>query len=163
MGFENFNVMLEGGETATQDALDVIEGLQGVTRDGESEWTPESRCYLYRDGQHAIELEVLGSPERVSCRFTLCHPASVDVVFVDFVRKLMKSLRMQVQICDDDLTAAFSLDRFDEFSHAVVRCINARRQEWKRAFGDQELGATTNEAHRHIILPHCQPVVEKAG
>jgi hypothetical protein len=166
MGFESFQVRLKGGRSTRKEAIDTLMSLDGVVRDEDSELTPGWPCFLARDGLHAVEMEVTDKRASISCRFTLCHPPSVDTAFLELVRRLMEALPMRVKICDDvtpEHEEPFSLDRFDEFSKACRHYIAARRNEWKSAFGNQELAATTAEAHQHIILPHCIPGVEKAG
>src|SRR5438128_10385699 len=109
--------------------------------------------YVFDDGQHSIELELMDSPVRLSCRFTLCHPASVDSVFVGLVRDLMIRLGMEAKICDDvrpEDSHAFSLHEFAEFSTLTSRSIAARRTEWIAAFGDEPMAATTNEVYQRI-------------
>jgi hypothetical protein len=113
------------------------------------------------DGQHLLEVELLDAPVRLSCRFTLCHPPSVDAAFLGFVRELMVNLGMEAKICDDvrpEHAQAFSLDRYAEFSAVTSGYLAARRAEWITAFGTKQLAATTNEVYERIILPQCQPV-----
>jgi hypothetical protein len=120
--------------------------------------------YLHNDGSHTIELAVLDAPVRLSGRFTLCHPPSVDAAFLSLVRDLMSRLGMEVDICDDVLpedARSFALDDFAAFSAATLRYIAARRAEWARAFGEEPLAATTNEVYERIILPRCQPGVQQ--
>ncbi len=166
MGFESFGVELDGG-TATPDELaQAISAIENVTIDEDSMLMPGASYFLYRDAQHAIEMELTRSPLRLSCRFTICHPPSVDSAFLEFIRCFLNEFGMRVRICDDvapEDDHDFSLSQFAEFSQALVRYTAARRQEWKAAFGNLEIGATTNEVHERIILPLCQIPIEKAG
>ncbi|MBI1832877.1 MAG: hypothetical protein HYR84_15670 [Planctomycetes bacterium] len=164
MGFESFRVELDGGKPTMQEAANAITALDHAVRDKEAEMMPSSRCFLVRDLGQAIELELTGPPASISCRFTLCHPPSVDAVFLDLVKALMQRLNVCANICDGvtpEDGQAFTLERFDEFTEACLRCISTRRREWKLAFGNQQLAATTAEAHQQIILPRCMPPVEK--
>ncbi|MBI3822413.1 MAG: hypothetical protein HY289_07005 [Planctomycetes bacterium] len=166
MGFESFQVRLEGSPATHQEAYETIMALDGVARDEDSELTPSWPCFLLKDGRHKIEMELMDKHASISCRFTVCHPPSVDMAFFELVRKLMVALDMNVTICDEvapEHDHPFTLDQFEEFKAAYAPSIAARRREWKMQFGDRQLAATTAEAHQHIILPHCIPSVEKAG
>jgi hypothetical protein len=164
MGFESFGVSLEGGRVTADEAIRVIDSLDGVSR--EDGFTTGSTYFLARDGRHAIELELMHTPVWLSCRFTLCHPPSVDSAFLQCVKQLMEKLDMRVEIRDDvtpEHSQPYSLDRFNEFSKACLHYIAARRREWKLAFGNRELAATTAEAHQHIISAHYLSSVEQPG
>jgi hypothetical protein len=166
MGFESFQIKLEGGTKTSSEAISAIRSLGNAVPDDESMMMPGSAYFLLKDGRHAIEMEVMDAPMRISCRFTLCHPSSVDAVFFDLARRLMALLDMRVTICDDvppEHETPFTLDRIEEFTKAASACLTVRRAEWQGAFGMRQLGATTNEVHQHIILPQCQAYVDKAG
>jgi len=166
MGFESFQVELCGGNASAREAENEIMALENISEDHDSIMVTGSSYFLMRDGRHAIEMELTHSPIRISCRFTVCHPPSVDAVFLDLVRRLMEMFDMKVSICDDvtpDDARNFSLAEFDDFARSTLRYIELRRREWRGAFGDQQLGATTAELHEHILLPLCQTPVEKAG
>jgi hypothetical protein len=160
MGFESFRVELRGGSVTYPQADDAVRKLPHVRPDEQSVPLPGSTFYLIADGQHTIEVELMVSPVRLSCRFTLCHPPSVDAVFLGVVRELMSRLGMEVKICDDvgpEDAHPFSVQAFAQFSAAIARYIAARRAEWIAAFGDKTMAATTNEVCERIILPRCQP------
>jgi hypothetical protein len=164
MGFESFRVELRGGRAKYLEADEGIRALPHVRLDPDAVLTPGSICYLRDDGQHIIEVELSGAPVRLSCRFTLCHPASVDRPFLDFVGDLMGRLGMEAKICDDvrpEHSGSFSLGEFAKFSAITTRYIGARREEWVAAFGAETLAATTNEVHQRIILPRCQPGIKQ--
>lgn len=161
MGFESFRVELRGGRANYPEAMEAIRKRPHVKLDPQSPPMKGSTFYVVDDGQHVIEVELKDAPVRVSCRFTLCHPPSVDSVFLDLLRELMLRLVMEAWICDDvrpEDAHPFSLTHYAEFSSAALRSIAARRTEWIAVFGDEQLPATTNEVHERIILPRCQPV-----
>jgi hypothetical protein len=164
MGFESFRVELRGGRAKYAEADEVIRALPFVRLDPEAVLTPGSTCYLRDDGRHVLEVELLGAPVRLSVRFTLCHPSSVDALFLDCVRHLVVRLGMEVTICDDvrpEDSRPFSLREFAAFSAVVTGGIAARRAEWAAAFGPAPLAATTQEVHQRIILPRCQPAIKQ--
>jgi hypothetical protein len=166
MGFESFQVRLEGGQSTQKDVVATLVTLDGVSRDREAEFTPGWPCFLFRDGRHAIEVEVAEGCASISCRFTLCHPPSVDKAFLDLIKRFMERFGMRARICDDvtpEHSNDFALDHFDEFAQATLGYIAARRLEWKSMFGDQQMAATTAEAHEHIISAHYVTSVEKAS
>lgn len=160
MGFESFRVELRGGTSQFTEADEAVRQLQHVKPDPDSIPVKGSTFYVMDDGQHAIELEVMDDPVRLSCRFTLCHPPSVDLVFLGLLRELMLRLGMEAKICDDVRPAhsrPFSLAEFPEFMAVTRHYIAARRTEWIAAFGDQPMAATTKDVYQRIILPQCQP------
>jgi hypothetical protein len=163
MGFEAFRVELRGGRAKYGEANEAVRKLPHIKPDHHSVPMQGSTFYVIDDGQHAIELELMDSPVRLSCRFTLCHPPSVDSVFLGLVRELMTRLGMEVKICDDvrpEHSHAFSLHEFAAFSAITARYIGARRTEWIAAFGGEPMAATMNEVYERIIVPRCQPGIE---
>jgi hypothetical protein len=101
MGFEHFRVELRGGRAKYFEADETIRQLPYIKLDHDSIPLPGSTFYVMDDGAHVIELELMDSPIRLSCRFTLCHPPSVDSAFLDLVRELLGRLGMEAKICDD--------------------------------------------------------------
>jgi hypothetical protein len=160
MGFEAFRVELRGGRAKYREADEAVRKFPHVRPDQDSVPMRGSTFYVIDDGRHVIEVELMDSPVRLSCRFTLCHPPSVDSVFLGLVREVMARLGMEAKICDDvrpEHSGSFSLNEFTEFSAITSRYVAARRAEWVAAFGDEPMAATTNEVYRRIILPRCQP------
>jgi hypothetical protein len=165
MGFESFRIELRGEKVTYPEAAETIRQLPFAKRDHESLPMPGSTYYLIDDGRHVIEVELKDAPVRLSCRFTLCHPPSVDSAFLSLARDLMSRLGMQADICDDvrpEHAHPFSLGEIAEFSAAVSQYIAARRAEWVVNFGTETLAATTSVAFQRIILPRCQPGVGQA-
>jgi hypothetical protein len=161
MGFESFRVELGGGTASAEEVSETLRRTPHCKPDADSFPLQGSTYYLIDDSRHVFELELRDSPVRLSCRFTLCHPPSVDTAFLSLVCELMVRLGMDVSICDDvrpEHTHPFSVAAFDEFAAAASGYIAARRTEWIAGFGSRQLAATTNEVHEQIILPRCQPV-----
>jgi hypothetical protein len=160
VGFESFRVELGGGPAKYGDADEAIRQSPHVKPDTASFPMQGSTYYLIDDGQHVIEVELMDSPVHISCRFTLCHPPSVDLAFLGLVRDLMLRLGMQVRICDDvraEHAQSFTLANFGDFASVTSGYIAARRAEWIAAFGNEPMSATTNEVCQRVILPRCQP------
>lgn len=162
MGLESFRVELRGEKANYPDAKETIQKQPHVQLDEQPAEMKGSTYYIIDDGQHILEIELKDAPVRISCRFTLCHPPSIDAVFLKRVRELMLRLGMDVWICDDvrpEDAHPFSLSRYAEFSSAALRSIAARRMEWITAFGAEQMAATTNQVYERFILPRCQSVV----
>src|SRR5438128_1350182 len=133
MGFETFRVELHDGRSHYDEANGTLRKLSHVRPDADSLPLKGSTFYVFDDGEHTIEMELMDSPVRLSCRFTLCHPSSVDAVFLRLVRDLMSRLGMEVTIRDHvrpEHERAFSVDVFAEFSTIVLGGIADRRAEW---------------------------------
>ena len=165
MGFESFQVVLSGGRASLAETDETIRKLPHMRLDPLSILVPGSICYCMETGQHVVELELTASPVTLSCRFTLCHPDSVDKTFLGLLRVLMAGLGMEAKICDDvrpEHEHSFPLTQFEEFSAATVGYITSRRKEWINAFGPARLAASTIECYQRIILPRCQPGVLQA-
>src|SRR5260370_38390106 len=119
MGLESFRVELRGGARTHRETAKAIGNLDHVTVDHDSIPTPGSLFFVKNDGEHVIEIELMDSPIKISCRFTLCHPPSVDSVFLRLVQELMTMLGMEARICDDvrpEYAHAFPLCDFELFS-----------------------------------------------
>jgi hypothetical protein len=165
MGFEAFRVELRGGRANYEDAVAAIRRLPGSKPDPDSIPLKGSAFHVVDDGRHVIEIELMDAPVRFSCRFTLCHPPSVDGAFLEIQRELMSNLGMEATIRDDvrpEHSRSFALAEFEDFSAICSRYIADRRAEWIAAFGNEQIAAGTNEVYQRIILPHCQPGVEQS-
>lgn len=159
MGFESFRVDLSGGDHEFENIRQNLGNLAHVEADKAMTGPHYSSCYIWSDGSHVIEIEVVKKPIRISCRFTLCHPTSIDSAFVKFTRLLMTKFDMNVTIGDDvepSDSGPFGLQQFGELSSALVSYIAARRTEWIDQFGHEQLAATTDEAFEIYILPLCR-------
>ncbi len=166
MGIEVFQVELSGGDATAEGVIKTLGGLASVVPDTDSMELRGSTYFLHRDGRHVIEMEITEAPMAISCRFTLCHPPSIDAAFLEWVRELMQRFGMRAKIRDDvtpEHAHPFSLEQFDEFAAACRHYIALRRREWQMMFGIRQLAATTTEAHQHIIIPLCERSTEKAG
>jgi hypothetical protein len=164
MGFETFRVELRGGTATFREAEEAVRKSPHARPDPQAIPMQGSAFYVIDDRQHAIEVELMDSPGKLSIRFTLCHPTSVDSAFLNFVREMMARLGMTAKICDDvrpEHACTFSLAEFEEFSTITASYIAARRAEWIAAFGDELLPATTSEVYRRIIFPRCQSGIQQ--
>ncbi len=162
MGFESFRVELCGAAADYAQVDEFVRQLPGAKRDSEAIASHGSTFYTWEDGLHVIEAEVMACPVKVSCRFTMCHPPSVDSAFLTLVRELMARLGMEVRICDDvgpEDAQWFSVDRFPEFAATISGHLAARRAEWIANFGPTVFPAKSHEVYERIIRPRCEPVI----
>ncbi len=161
MSFESFRIELRGSTASIAEADLAVRGYPFTRRDNESIGSKTSGFYIVDDGSHIIEIEVADNPVKLSCRFTLCHPSSVDAAFLNLARDLQSRLAMNAFICDDirpEHAHAFSRDEFPEFARVVTDTIAKRRVEWVRNFGPTVLRANTPSVYEKFILPRCTPV-----
>jgi hypothetical protein len=160
VGFESFQIELHGGHATCLEAEGAIRTLERISIDHDAAGSGSSRFFVMNDGKHVVEIELKHSPPVISCRFTLCHPPSIDAVFLGLVRQLMVLLGMHATIRDDvrpEHAHSFTLDAFDELAAATLQYIHARRLEWIEMCGTEQLAATTSEVFQRIICPQCQP------
>lgn len=164
MGFESFRVELRG-PTPIEQVREAILALPHVQRDPEGGFPfAGSEYYSVRDGRHVFELELsqtLPHQTRVSLRFTLSHPPSVDSAFLQLVRRLMTDSGLRAFVLDDSVMAAFP-DGFglwddERFAEFAFDAIEVERWAWISQFGPETLTASTAEVFEQIILPRCEP------
>ena len=164
MGFETFRVELRCGNAKFHEVDEAVRKFPHSGPDQQCTPMQGSAFYLINDGQHVIEVELMDAPVKLSARFTLCHPPSVDSAFLGFMREMMVRLGMEAKICDDvraEHARSYSLDEFADFSTVASRYIAGRRAEWIVAFADEPLAATTSEVYQRVILPRCRPGIEQ--
>lgn len=159
MGIESFQVEIRGDSATFADAVAAVRALPNANPD--SGFCPGSEYYTAGERGHVIELEVSLDPVRISCRFTLCHPSSINDAFYHVVHELMARLGMRVLIRDDVPDGAegeYTLDQFAEFAAAATWSIARRRAEWVAQFGTVTYPARTREAYERFVMPICSPV-----
>jgi hypothetical protein len=159
MGFEAFQIVLRGGRVSCLEAGDIIRKLPNVKPD--QGFLPTSSYFIVDDGQHVIEIEVDDeTPLRVSCRFILSHPASIDAAFIAFVKGLMAQFGSEATIIEDvrpEDNHPFTLDQFAKFAEATSDSIAAKRKDWIAMMGSGQ-AVTRQELYDLIILPRCASV-----
>lgn len=160
MGFESFRVELRPRHATFTEAVATVGRLPHARPDTDVLATAGSSYYTVEDGRHVVEIEVAPSPVRVSCRFTLCHPPTVDTAFLGLVRELARRLG------GAELTGEGVTDHpggeSPEFAATLSAQIAARRSEWDAMFGNDRAAARTAEAFEAFVLPRCAPVAEPA-
>ncbi|MFO0799979.1 MAG: hypothetical protein U0804_21110 [Gemmataceae bacterium] len=159
MGFESFRVDLRPRHVTFAEADTAVRRLPNATSDHAALATPGSSYHVVADGSHVFEIEVTPEPVRVSCRFTLCHPPTVDAAFLDLLRDLTRRLG-GAEVGGEGLPAEVESP---EFASALSAHIAARRAEWDAAFGNVRFPATTGQAFERYVFPKCVPVAGPAA
>jgi hypothetical protein len=115
------------------------------------------RRFLYNDGEHILEIQVApeyGRPSSAytSIRFALCHPDTVDDIFISFVLRTAKALGLTIEI-KEDLPAnyqvfEFSPPSYNSFQIVAEAGITNKRKYWVADFGPQTATLGCAEAMR---------------
>lgn len=162
MGFESFRVEIRPRHTTFAGADDAVRRLPSDRSDSTALATPGSSYHVVTDGAHVFEIEVAPTPLRVSCRFTLCHPPTVDAAFLGLIRVLARQLAPS-EVAGDVPAAEPDGVESPEFASALSARIAARRAEWDAAFGAVRFAATTGQAFERYVFPKCVPAASAAG
>ena len=99
---------------------------------------------------------------RISCRFALCHPDSIDKVFFDFLNHLIKNILQndcveEITIFEEvpkNMPDFFTVDQIDSitFKAALQAAIDLKRKYWVLDFGDETATVGCNEAIEKFIV-----------
>lgn len=160
MGFESFRVEIRPRHATFAEAVATVGRLPHARPDSGAFATAGSSYYTVEDGRHVVEIEVAPSPVRVSCRFTLCHPPTVDTAFLALLRDLARRLGGE-ELTGEGVTNHPGVES-PEFAAALSARVAARRAEWDAMFGSHRAAARTAEAFESFVLPRCAPVAEPA-
>ena len=105
MGMECYLLRLEGSNSMDHMESDLIRLRRMEPDSSYKTGSRGERYFVFRDGEHVIELELHpvsgGRVTKVSMRFALCHPDSVDRVFVEIAAGLMTRRNLSATICED--------------------------------------------------------------
>ncbi|MBY0232612.1 MAG: hypothetical protein K2W96_25305 [Gemmataceae bacterium] len=154
MGFESFQAVLRGEPQPIEEIVSIIGSIPGLRDDPNPGWHRGSRYLLAEDERHLIEMEI--DADRVSCRFALCHPATVDDAFTGLLLELATRLGWRIDLLDDSSGRPFGPEEGAEMETAAKRSIAQRRAEWVSAFGPQTRRCTTAEAWAPFIIPRSK-------
>jgi len=114
--------------------------------------------FIATDSRHVVEAEVRadGVKTRVSIRFALCHPATVDDLLLEFVRRLAEFTHGRIVVAERVPGGFPDKFKYDELGSAfacVLRgAISEKRGLWRQNFGEEEAAVTTAEALRRFLL-----------
>jgi hypothetical protein len=164
MGAEDFLVRLES-PLALSRVLDTISRYPGTRAEPDVDRHASGPQFRVEDPDHIVELEVAdrGGLTTISVRFALCHPPTIDAVFVELVGVLAKDVDATIAIAesvepdDPGLGWSFSRSNCEKFPPAASQCIRKKRALWQRAFGDEQARLSCPEAiMRFIIEPQTR-------
>jgi len=161
MGMESFLVRITGKGEDCPAVLRFAESEVGlVTETSQSLYAGSETYHSFRDGRHVIEFEFSphGDSFQFSVRFALCHPSSVDHVFISVISKFLDRFHATVTICEDLPSGAireFTKVTEEDFKRDCLLCIDRSRSRWRTMFGSEEAGVTVSEALRRFVFPRC--------
>ena len=161
-GIESYILRLHGNDCDSLQIADYAQRCLGVVPDIEqSPLSDACSYYVYRDGLHVIEYELLqdhGSCQ-VTMRFALCHPSSVDSIFIQQAIDLMKHFNMEATICDelpDDALRTYTMQELARFKTNCAWSIACCREHWQQMFGTETIGLSVSDALQRFF--HGLPV-----
>lgn len=119
--------------------------------------TTNDSYYVFQDGRHVIEFELADRSEyvQVSVRFALCHPASVDEVFIDLTTAFIRKFDMTATICEwlpEGAPTRYDVLDCKLFALNCRRSIEYAREQWRKQFGTEEAGLSISDACQHFFF-----------
>lgn len=154
MGAEETRVLLFPKSAMTREIVNALRAT-GPWHDARTPSAdPTCENLELDDGEHLIEAEVQDMPPRLSLRFALCNPETVDTIFVGLVSRLARMLDAQVRVVGASELAAcsFSSPDLHGLDSALQQNIEDERKLWQQEFGGETLKATCEEAVVEFIL-----------
>jgi hypothetical protein len=153
MGVESYLVRLTGQQNVKTIGNYLLSVIGAQPDPTQSVPSGSDQHFVIRDGRHVIEFELAqrGRFGQLSVRFAICHPASVDDVFVSIITSLIAQLRMTATICEFLPAGTPSQYGANEAAGFAVNCrwsIDYARKEWRRAFGSEEAGVSVADSCR---------------
>ncbi len=164
MGVESFLVRLRGQQPDLQEIVVYSRRALGIVPDPEQQvLTSAYSYYVFRDGKHVIEFEFFQARESfdISIRFALCHPPSVDQIFIGHALALMRRFHLIATICEElpeGEPTDYGKEYLDRFTANCSWSIARARGYWREMFGSEEMGVSVSDALRWIIENQCRPV-----
>jgi hypothetical protein len=157
MGVESYLLRLTG-QKDVQAVGHYLTSVLGARPDStQSPPSGSDQHFVIRDGRHVIECELArrGAFGQLSVRFAICHPTSVDDVFVNIIIYLIVQLQMTATICEMLPAGAPSQYGATEITEFAANCrwsIGHARNEWHKAFGSEEAGISVSDACRRFYF-----------
>jgi hypothetical protein len=125
MGVESYNVVVISAAKPSE-IIEWLRGSGGFTVD-EVYRESDSTFLRYEDSDHIIECSVSHrAPCHVSLRFALCHPPTIDAVFIGIASNIGLAFDAHCNIP--------GVDR-DDLAGALLPDIATDRALWQRNFG----------------------------
>ncbi|WP_437755252.1 hypothetical protein [Sorangium sp. So ce1389] len=159
MGCEDFVVRLSSGSTR-QAAVQALLAIRGTRPDAVVPALPAESHFRYEDPDHIIEIEVAEREPgtTLSLRFALCHPSSIDDVFIALVGDVAIALSADIVIAEDvepdepGLGWSFPPARVADLRKALGQCIPKKRKLWREEFGFALARASCRDAIERFVI-----------
>ena len=124
---------------------------------------PSEFNYIYNDTNHIVELQLMDckpKPPKLSFRFSLCQPSSIDGKFIELTTSIGKDLNLKIRIMescqveDDDII--FSPLDYENYNKILQEVIKVKRDYWIAMFGEETAVVTCSEAIMKFLVPKCK-------
>jgi hypothetical protein len=158
MGVESFLVRFGSRQPDLQAVVTYAQHSLGIVPDPQQHAMNSAYSYyVFRDGLHVIEFEFWQQRESydISMRFALCHPPSVDRVFLDHAVALTRQFDLTAIIggeLPEGEPAEYNTDNLERFAANCSWSIGREREYWQRQFGPEEMGLSVVDALRHFFF-----------
>ena len=158
MGQECYLLRLHGKRSDAPEVAEYIQQRFGATPDPTQ--PPLSAAYshfVFRDGLHVIEYEFYQASDScgVSMRFALCHPPSVDPIFLAQACDLVSHFGLDATICEELPAGAprvYAAADLDRFAANGAWSIAQSRGYWRQMFGPDEAGLSVRDARGRFFF-----------
>ena len=166
MGCESIQIISKVTDFSVKELCEYIQKCSNVSPVLlNTQMAPSEYNFIYSDTKHVIELQVTdytsGIPQ-LSCRFSLCHPHSIDKKFIEFTKSIANDLNLKIRIqesCqikgDDEV---FCPPKYDGYEKILQEIIKVKRKYWVADFGDETAIISCQEAIKKYILPKCKKI-----
>jgi hypothetical protein len=158
MGCEDFVVRLSS-DFSPQHVAKVLLANKNIRHDMAFSSLPGETHFCYEDTEHFIELELAcAGRTKVSLRFAVCHPTSIDGVVAALVVELASTLRADTLIAEDlepddsGLGMSFGPSQLEELRDSIIQCIPKKRHLWQVEFGTNKARLSCREALEVFVI-----------
>lgn len=163
MGVESFLVTIRGPrEEYLAVALFAESEFRLTPEPPPSYGSGDCLYYSFGDGRHVIEWEFAPYPGEylISVRFALCHPPTVDSVFIDLICRILQRFNATATVCEpmpDGTVRSHRADTLAQFAQDCLCGIQICRRDWQAMFGTRTASLSHKDAMLRFVLPQCVP------
>jgi hypothetical protein len=164
MGMESYFVKIHGPQADDRAVRRFAEAeFQLIPEPDPPSYAPRDNSYYsFRDGRHVIEWEFAPGRDvyELSLRFALCHPETVDDVFIQLVCRILDQFNAVVTILEplpDEAMRDHCAKTKAEFARDCRGSIQICRGYWQATFGTRTAGLSHKDAMLEFVLPQCTP------
>jgi len=160
MGVEDFQVSItyNGKSNEFNELNQYLKSYQNIIADYKTKQISNEHYYIFNDGKYIIEFEVSLREMnliKISCRFAVCHPASIDSLFEKLIMAIAKKLKAKIEILDETPNGdpyQFFYPNYDNFKKILRKAIEIKRNYWIQDFGPKTLSLKTSDALKKYLL-----------